>query len=249
MSEDKPNPIVIYHGLFTSKDMFQDIVKPLSQTTGRTVYLLDMRNHGQSPHSKLDKSDLKTMANDVNNFMDELNINKAVLVGHGIGSRAMLQMALLFGHKVEKVAAIDISSENLSLIPGPKVTEITFRVASLPKSIGLSDARLTAKQHLSRYLHDQIQLQYILMNLKIDENQFIKWRFNLPVIQKLLNGGVMSLISFSDNSYSGEVLVVCGKYGLVTAQDYNQLKNAFPNAKFNFDQNFRPFINAKQNQK
>lgn len=248
LNEDKPNPIILYHGLFTSKDMYQNIVKPLSQQTGRIVYLLDMRNHGESPHSIIDNSDLKTMANDVNDFMSEFKINKAVLIGHGVGSRAMLQMSLLYENKVEKVVAIDVSPVSFPLI-GTKVTDIMlFTVASLPRNIGLSHARLIVKGQLGRFFRDKILLQYILMNLKINENGFVKWRFNLPVIKESLERGIVTKMSF-DNQYSGEVLVICGKYGLVTAQDYNDLKNAFPNAKFNFSQRFRHFINCEQPKK
>ena len=95
LTANKPDPIIMYHSLLTSKDMYQNSVKQLAELTGRTVYLLDMRNHGESPHADINNSDLNVVAKDVIDFMDENKLKKAALVGHGVGSLAMLRASLL----------------------------------------------------------------------------------------------------------------------------------------------------------
>ena len=245
LTSNKLNPIIIYHSLLASKEMFQNSVKELAQKTGRIVYLLDMRNHGESPHTSFESSHLNQISKDVIDFMDEFGINKAILIGHGVGSLAMLRTSLLFNEKVDKVVAIDIMSMNLP-IKGPKLVDrMLFIVSALPQYISLSNARLIAKQRLSRYFADKILLHYILLNLTQDTNGFIKWRFNLPVIRQIVIKGIDRSMTY-DNQFSGDVLILSGKYGTMTANNYTQLKQSFPNSKFDFYHRFRHYLHNEK---
>ena len=241
LRSNKPNPIVMYHSLFTSKDIYQNSVRDLAQQTGRAVYLLDIRNHGESPHSSAEESALNQISKDVIDFMDEFGLNKAILVGYGVGSLAMLYTSLLFKDRVEKVVAIDIMTKDLPLMSTKLIDRMLFTVSAMPQYIGLSNARLIAKQQLSRYFRDKILLQYILMNLRQDSNGFIKWRFNLPVIRQLVIKGIDRSINF-EGLFDGPALIVSGKYGSMTANNYTKLKELFPNSKFDFYQRFRHYL-------
>ena len=44
-------PVVIGHGMLASGINWLSIARQIQKETGRTVYLPDLRNHGQSPHS------------------------------------------------------------------------------------------------------------------------------------------------------------------------------------------------------
>ena len=43
------DPILISHGLFSRKEDWSDIPQQLADQTKRTVYMLDNRDHGESP--------------------------------------------------------------------------------------------------------------------------------------------------------------------------------------------------------
>ena len=53
---------------------------------------LDARNHGESPHSPI--MDYPSMAADVAGLLSEMDISSAVCVGHSMGGRAMMMLAL-----------------------------------------------------------------------------------------------------------------------------------------------------------
>lgn len=45
------DPIIISHGLFGSKNNWRGLARRISEATKRTVYAVDLRNHGDSPHT------------------------------------------------------------------------------------------------------------------------------------------------------------------------------------------------------
>lgn len=91
---DLKNPVLVYHGLFGSKNNWRYLSRTISERTGRKVFAFDLRNHGESPHS--DELTNLGMASDLKYFMDQESIDKSVLVGHSLGGKAVIQFALLF---------------------------------------------------------------------------------------------------------------------------------------------------------
>ena len=66
------------HGMFGSLSNLGLIARALSENY--TVISVDLRNHGESPHSK--EMDYSCMANDIIELMDTLNLGMATLIGH-----------------------------------------------------------------------------------------------------------------------------------------------------------------------
>ena len=56
------------------------------------VIVPDARNHGDSPHSN--KLDYDVLSKDIIQLMGDLQIPKAIMVGHSMGGRAMMSVAL-----------------------------------------------------------------------------------------------------------------------------------------------------------
>ena len=110
--ESQTVPLIALHGLYTSKEYFYDFSSLLAKKLQRPFYVLDMRNHGESPHRNFDsKATLIVLAQDVANFMDELSIEKAILIGHGLGGRTMIQFAQMNESRVDKIITIDVSQD------------------------------------------------------------------------------------------------------------------------------------------
>lgn len=57
------------------------------------VYTVDARNHGESPHTDLHSYPL--LAEDLLFFLHEHNIPQAVFMGHSMGGRAVMAVALI----------------------------------------------------------------------------------------------------------------------------------------------------------
>uniref|UniRef100_A0A2I3NGM7 sn-1-specific diacylglycerol lipase ABHD11 n=2 Tax=Cercopithecinae TaxID=9528 RepID=A0A2I3NGM7_PAPAN len=86
-------PAVIFlHGLFGCKTNFNSIAKAFAQQTGRRVLTVDARNHGNSPHSP-DMS-YEIMSQDLQDLLPQLGLVPCVVVGHSMGGRTAMLLAL-----------------------------------------------------------------------------------------------------------------------------------------------------------
>ena len=74
--------IVILHGLFGSKQNNRSISKALARCLNCSVYALDLRNHGDSPHHT--EHTYSTMADDVEQFVNENIDGPVTLIGHSM---------------------------------------------------------------------------------------------------------------------------------------------------------------------
>lgn len=93
-------PVIMLHGIYGSRynwDIFPQLIADHAQSI---VHVVDMRNHGQSEKSsEMHYSDL---AMDVDRYMQEHGLAKAVLVGHSMGAKAAMTMALHPNPQVQK---------------------------------------------------------------------------------------------------------------------------------------------------
>src|ERR1041385_8966983 len=82
-------PLILLHGFLGSSDNWRAMSRRLAEHF--TVYALDLRNHGQSPHS--DKMDYPAMAADVCEFLGSEGIASAHLLGHSMGGKVAISCA------------------------------------------------------------------------------------------------------------------------------------------------------------
>ena len=71
------------------------------------VIAVDMRNHGESPHSMT--MDYPVMAADIVELLDDLALPKAHLLGHSMGGKVAMQVALNQPDRVASLIAADIA--------------------------------------------------------------------------------------------------------------------------------------------
>ena len=71
-------PVIILHGLLGSSDNWLSIGKRLAGWY--TVYLLDLRNHGSSPHSE--QMSYPVMAGDIEEFCLSRGLSAPCIMGH-----------------------------------------------------------------------------------------------------------------------------------------------------------------------
>ncbi|MEL6845484.1 MAG: alpha/beta fold hydrolase, partial [Bacteroidota bacterium] len=99
------DPIIILHGLFGTLDNWQTIARQLAEQY--SVYILDQRNHGRSPH--VDAISYPLMAEDLVQFMESQWIYKASIIGHSMGGKTAMQFACDNPDMVEKLIVVDIA--------------------------------------------------------------------------------------------------------------------------------------------
>ncbi|KAG0135155.1 Alpha/Beta hydrolase protein [Tuber indicum] len=94
------------HGLFGSKQNNHSISKALARDLNRPVYTLDLRNHGESPHTP--QHNYEAMAGDVEHFLKENKLGpKTVLIGHSMGAKTAMTIALRKPSIISSIIAVD----------------------------------------------------------------------------------------------------------------------------------------------
>lgn len=164
--------VVLIHGLFGSLENLNVIAKPLSEHF--RVTNVDLRNHGLSPHS--DEMDYLAMANDIVQLMATLKIQKAHLIGHSMGGKVAMQVALTHSELVDKLVVLDIAP-----VSYPARHTKILEALNAVKNADISD-RKQADLIMQPYIEELGVRQFLLKSLyKNDEGKFV-WRFNLSVL-------------------------------------------------------------------
>src|SRR5687767_11703824 len=98
-------PIVMLHGIFGSSDNWLTQSRLFSSQFH--TYALDLRNHGQSPHD--DVFDYLAMVGDILEFIDANNIVNPVIIGHSMGGKVAMNLAVAHPDKLLKLIVVDIA--------------------------------------------------------------------------------------------------------------------------------------------
>jgi len=167
-------PLVILHGLFGNSDNWQTHAKKLSEYF--RVILVDQRNHGHSDWSDAFSYDL--MAADLDELFIDLNLKKAIVLGHSMGGKTAIRFTQLYPSKIEKLIVVDIG-----------VKEYPMHHEEILKglhSIDLKEVttRSEAEEILSKYIPSNGVRQFLLKNLYWIEKGKLAWRMNIPVLEK-----------------------------------------------------------------
>jgi len=100
--------IILLHGLFGSATNWGTVARHLGQHYH--VLVPDLRNHGQSPHDP--DCSYEAMVGDVLHLMDDQGVDAATLVGHSMGGKLAMHLALNHPERVSGLAVVDMSPVN-----------------------------------------------------------------------------------------------------------------------------------------
>ncbi len=172
----KGNPLLILHGLFGNSDNWLPSARQLAKD--HLVYLLDMRNHGKSPHDPV--FNLASMVEDIYEFITDLGIREVSLIGHSMGGLVAMNFAFEYPHRVQRIAVIDIAPRAYPVMHDDIMKHL--QNIDLKKIKTRHDAEL----QLDDYIPSRRVRQFLLKNLYRQDDGRFAWRLNLPVIAKQL---------------------------------------------------------------
>lgn len=166
--EGKPRPpIIILHGLFGNKLNNRSIGRNLYKKLGRDVYLLDLRNHGSSPHSSI--HNYEVMSEDVKHFITkhELNTNGGpIIIGHSMGGKVAMMLVL----KNPQLCSMLVCIENapVSLRPNAEFVEYIKALMEIVNDKGKTIRTLKqADEHLAERIGgNELVRRFLLTALK-----------------------------------------------------------------------------------
>jgi len=210
-------PIVILHGLFGSSQNWAGMGRRLA-ADGR-VFALDLRNHGDSPHSPTHS--LEECVEDLREWVARHHAGRARLIGHSMGGLVSMGFALRHPRLTAGVAAIDIA-------PRPYPPGHEPELAALRTDISRCRSRAELDALLSPTVPDPRVRQFLLTNAVRDGDGF-RWRIDPAV---LASSTVASDFAGVSGRYDGEALMVaCGRSPYVTAGDHAVMRRFFPRAR------------------
>lgn len=212
-------PLLILHGLLGSLGNWGWQSRQLA--TDFAVTGLDMRNHGGSPHA--DSMDYASMANDVLEFMDDNTIERCHVLGHSMGGKVAMQLALSAPKRVDRLVVADIAPVTYR---GEHDTIFAGLLAIDLKKI---KSRNEADAVLIQYEEDELVRQFLLTNLLRNADGEFYWRVNLPILQS--NYAKLRDAPSADGPFEGPVLFVKGALSNYIAEKHRQAILAlFPDA-------------------
>lgn len=227
-------PLVILHGLFGMLDNWQSMANKLEEHF--TVYLVDQRNHGRSPHHP--SNTYLDLAEDIVHLMNQEVLREALFIGHSMGGKTVMQLALEFPEKVQKAIVVDIGPKGYP--PGhDEIFDALF-------SINLDEVHF--RSDAEKVLLDKIQdfgvRQFLLKNMYRNADGTYAWRMNLDALYSQyahIRGPVQGLRSDSDILF-----VRGGNSDYITDSDWPSIVSIFPRAKLETIQGAAHWVHAEK---
>jgi len=164
-------PLIVLHGLFGSARNWASVARHLADR--HRVYALDLRNHGASPWAE--EMNYHAMAGDVVAFMNAHGLDRAALLGHSMGGKVAMAVALRHGARVHPLVTVDIAP--VAYLP----SFMPFMRAMQDLDLSALTRRSDADARLKDGIPDDAMRGFLLQNLTAGGGGF-RWRINLAVL-------------------------------------------------------------------
>jgi len=229
-------PLIILHGLFGMGDNWATLGRKFGDHF--LTFTPDLRNHGRSDH--LPEMDYGSMAGDLKAFMERQWIHESFLMGHSMGGKVAMKLALEFPSLVKKLVVVDISPRAYSA----GHDEIIDAMRDLNLSVATDRKSLEAD--LLERIHDLGVVQFILKNIIYDKRlDRYSWRMNLDTIH-LHYEKILEALDPS-SKYEGPTLFIGGsKSRYIKETDHELIYNMFPAARIEMIEGAGHWVHAEK---
>lgn len=195
---DQHPTLIFLHGLLGSSSNWHSLARGLSERFH--VLVPDQRNHGRSPHD--DDVSYAALARDLAQLIDEQGLESALLIGHSMGGKAAMWLALEQPERVTGLVVVDIAP-----VAYPN------RFATIYEALHAVDrtpvaSRTEADAILARFLDEPALRQFLLQNLQHAGGAWA-WRMNLAALTR----GMAEIVDFPVSNqpvYDGPCLFIHG---------------------------------------
>jgi len=227
-------PLIILHGLFGSADNWMSIARDLSESY--TLYLVDQRNHGDSGHSE--EWNYQVMAEDIVELMDGEGLDKAFLMGHSMGGKTAMFVALQYPERVEKLIVADIAPRYYP-VHHEKILEGLNAI-----DLETVSSRKEADDILAEHIDEPGIRQFLLKSLTRKDGNFA-WKVNLPIITEKIE--IVGEGIDVDGSFDKPTLFMGGANSrYIQEKDRADMDRYFPNNHLIYIKDAGHWLHAEQ---
>jgi len=160
--------VVLLHGLFGQGSNLGSIARALQEEF--KVHSPDLPDHGHSPWSE--RPCIESYAQAIAGWMDERHIPMAHFVGHSLGGKVAMQLALSEPARVDRLVVADIAP----VAYPPSHDGVLLGLENVAKARCAS--RREAAEVLRQTVDDEGVVQFLLLSLKRDDKPYCQWRLN-----------------------------------------------------------------------
>lgn len=215
-----PPPLLIAHGLYGSGRNWGVIARRLA--VERDVITVDMRNHGESPWQ--DKHGYTELAADLAEVIQSIG-GPVDLLGHSMGGKAAMQLALTQGHLVRRLVVADIA-------PVAYTHDQTRHIHAM-RALDLTGvtSRGEADRRLAQLIEDPSLRAFLLQSLDLKAEGGPQWRLNLNVLE----AEMPKIVGWpgTQGQFAGPALFLTGAESTyVRAEHRETIRSHFPKARF-----------------
>jgi esterase len=216
-------PVVLLHGLFGQAVNFATVQRRLAERF--RVLALDLRNHGASPHAPT--MTLSEMAADVAETLRAAAALPSALIGHSLGGKVAMTVALHTPAAVGRLLVADIAP---AAYPehGGQYARYLAAMAAVPLAPGLT--RAAADAALAAAVPDAAVRAFLLQNLRLDAAP--RWRIDLAAIEAGLPA-ILGWTAQEGATYEGPALFLSGaRSDYLRPEHRATIRALFPRARF-----------------
>ncbi len=209
--------LIILHGFFASSRNWRSIARQLQEYFH--IFVPDQRNHGASPHAE--PMDYPNMAKDIVDFAQQHDLKRAHFLGHSMGGKVAMVLALTQPELIDKLIVADISPSNYQ----HSFDQTIQALNKIP--LAQIQNRKQADDYLAKAIEDQSYRQFLLQNLALDNGHY-RWRVDLAIFQRYAEKIVGFPAMTTEKTYPRPALFLGGEQSdYIRADDVYRY---FPNA-------------------
>lgn len=242
--------LVLLHGLFGMAANFGVVQRRLAAT--HRVIAFDLRNHGASPHDPA--MSYSIMAGDVLDSLDALGVGQAAVLGHSMGGKVAMQLALRHPSLLRALVVVDAAPTAYPATgtrtddPDEEVSPFAdFITAMRAIDLGALRTREEADAALLQAVPSDAVRSFLLQSLVRDGATGWRWRLNL----ELLGRDLGALRAFPEPppgaTYAGPTLWIAGALSTyVLDQDRARMDELFPASRLVRVKNAGHWVHSEQ---
>jgi|AntRauTorckE6833_2_1112554.scaffolds.fasta_scaffold00301_13 pimeloyl-ACP methyl ester carboxylesterase len=230
-------PVIIMHGIFGISDNWVTIGRKLAEKF--SVYILDLRNHGQSPHSNT--FNYIAMMEDLQEFIEDHQLENPILIGHSMGGKVAMYYSLEYPDHVNSLIVVDISMRRYP----HRSAHINMIDAMLAVDFEKAASREEVEQQLEASMPSKPIRLFVMKNLERVGNNTFKWRINLQALSDNI-AHVFEGVEHPGIYENPALFVRGGKSDYISDEDMGRIKLHFPGAHLETIQGASHWMHAEK---
>ena len=203
VSGEGASNLVLLHGLFGSANNLGQLARAFKED--HRVFSVDLPDHGRSLW--MSSASVEAYSEAVATWLRNNDIKQCRVIGHSLGGKVAMQLALDYPSLVERLVVLDIAPVSY---PSRHDNVFSALRAVLAKKVS---SREEAKTVITPLLDEPRVADFLLTNARLGEFGTIEWRFNLEGLQsgyvKIL--GAISPADGVNGVFSRPLLVLRGE--------------------------------------